>query len=107
MVDPSGRKQRGTKEPFHEGEEESKKTSLMRNIQKTKITVSSPITSLQIDGGKSVKHWQTFFSCTPKSLQTMTAAKKLKDDCSLQEKLWQFQTAYSKAETSLWWKKSV
>ena len=45
MVDPSGRKQRGTEEPFHEGEEESKKASLMVNIQKTKIMVSSPITA--------------------------------------------------------------
>ena len=52
MVDPSGRKQRGTEEPFHEGEEESKKASLMVNIQKTKIMVSSPITSLQIDREK-------------------------------------------------------
>ena len=50
MVDPSGRKQRGTKEPLHEGEEETEKADLMLNIQKMKIMVSSPITSLQIDG---------------------------------------------------------
>ena len=48
-----------------------------------------------------MKQWQILFSWAPKSLQTMTAAKKLKDACSLQEKLWQFQTAYSKAETSI------
>ena len=52
MVDPSGRKQRGTKEPLHEGEEETEKADLMLNIQKMKIMVSSPITSLQIDGEK-------------------------------------------------------
>ena len=50
MVDPSGRKQRGTKEPLHEGEEETEKADLMLNIQKMKIMVSSPITSWQIDG---------------------------------------------------------
>ena len=56
--------------------EESEKAGLKLNIQKTKIMASGPITSWQIDGE------------TPKSLQTVTAAMKLKDTCSLEEKLW-------------------
>ena len=44
----NGRKWRGTKEPFDEGEEESEKTSLKLNIQKTKIMASGSITSWQI-----------------------------------------------------------
>ena len=47
--------------------EESEKLSLKLNIQKTKITASSSITSWQIDG-KQWKQWQTLFSWTPKSL---------------------------------------
>ena len=57
-----------------------------KNIQKTKIMASSPITPQQIDG-KTMKHWQTLFSWAPKSLQMVTAAMKLKDACSLEEKL--------------------
>ena len=63
--------------------EESEKTALKLNFQKTKILASSPITSWQIDG----KQWQTLFSWAPKSLQMVTAAMKLKDSCSLEEKL--------------------
>ena len=48
---------------------------------------SSPITSWQI--GKQWKQWETLFSWAPKSLQMVTAALKLKDACSLKEKLWQ------------------
>ena len=47
---------------------------------------SSPITPQQIDG-KTMKQWQTLFSWAPKSLQMVTAAMKLKDACSLEEKL--------------------
>ena len=65
-------------------EEESKKASLKLNIQKTKIMASGPITSWQID----MKQWQTLFSWAPKSLQMVIAAMKLKDTCSLEEKLW-------------------
>ena len=68
--------------------EESEKVGLKLNIQKTKIMASSPITSWQIDGGKW-KHWKTFFSWAPKSLQMVTTAMQLKDTCSLEEKLWQ------------------
>ena len=67
--------------------EESEKTGLKLNIQKTKIMASSPITSWQIDGEKW-KPWQTLFSWAPKSLQMVTVAMKLKDACSLEEKLW-------------------
>ena len=65
--------------------EESEKADLKLNIQKTKIMESSPITSWQTDG--ETKHWQTLFSWTPKLLQVVTAAMKLKDACSLEDKL--------------------
>ena len=67
--------------------EESEKVGLKLNIQKTKIMASSPITTWQIDG-KQGKQWQIFFSWAPKSLQMVTVAMKLKDACSLGEKLW-------------------
>ena len=66
--------------------EESEKVGLKLNIQKTKIMASGPVTSWQIDG-KQWKQWQTLFWGAPKSLQMMTAAMKLKDACSLEEKL--------------------
>ena len=67
--------------------EESKKVGLKLNIQKTKIMASGPITSWQIDG-KQWKQCQTLFFGTPKSLQMVIAAMKLKDAYSLEEKLW-------------------
>ena len=67
--------------------EESEKTGLKFNIQETKIMASRPITSLQIE--KKWKQWQIFFSWGSKSLQMVTAAMKLKDTFSLEEKLWQ------------------
>ena len=66
--------------------EESEKAGLKLNIQKTKIMASGSITSWQI--GKQWKQWQTLFFGAPKSLQMVTAAMKLKDVCSLDEKLW-------------------
>ena len=66
--------------------EESEKAGLKLNIQKTKIMASSPITSWQIDG--ETVETMTLFGGTPKSLQMVTAAMKLKDTCSLEEKLW-------------------
>ena len=66
--------------------EKSKKPSLKLNIQKTKIMASSPITSCQIDGEK-MKTVADFIFWPPKSWWTVTAAMKLKDACSLQEKL--------------------
>ena len=64
--------------------EESEKAGLTLNIQKVKIMASSPITSWQIDG-ETMK--MVTFSWAPKSLQMVTAAMKLKDPCSLEEKL--------------------
>jgi len=66
--------------------EESEKIGLKLNIQKTKIMASGPITSWQIDG--ETMKTVTLFSWTEKSLQMVTAAMKLKDVCSLKEKLW-------------------
>ena len=71
---------------------ESEKVGLKFNIQKTKIMASSPITSWQIDG-ETVERVADFFfgggvhGVAPKSLQMVTAAVKLKDVCSLEEKL--------------------
>ena len=65
--------------------EESGKIGLKLNIQKTKIMASSPTISLQIDE-ETVETVSDFF-WAPKSLQMVTAAMKLKDACSLEEKL--------------------
>ena len=66
--------------------EESEKVGLKLNIQKTKIMASGPITSWQIDG-ETVKTVSDFILGAPKSLQMVTAAKKLKDVYSLEGKL--------------------
>ena len=66
--------------------EESEKIGLKLNIQKTKIMASGPITSWQIDMEK-METVQILFSWAPKSLQMVPAALKLKDTCSLEEKL--------------------
>ena len=73
--------------------EESEKVGLKLNIQKTKIMASGPITSWQIDG-ETVETATGFFFLAgvggggaSKSLQMVTAAMKLKDACSLEEKL--------------------
>ena len=65
---------------------ESEKVGLKLNIQKTKIKVSGPITSWQIDG-ETVETLRDFILGGPKSLQMVTAAMKLKHACSLEEKL--------------------
>ena len=66
--------------------EESEKIGLKLHIQKTKIMASSPITSWQIDG-KTMETVKNFIFWAPKSLQMVIAAMKLKDTCSLEEKL--------------------
>ena len=66
--------------------EESEKVGLKLNIQKTKIMASSSITSWQIDG-ETVETVSDFIFWAPKSLQMVTEAMKLKDACSLEEKL--------------------
>ena len=67
--------------------EKSENAGLKLNIQKTKIMASSPITSWQIDG-ETVETVADFIFLAPKSLQMVTAAMKLKDAYSLEEKLW-------------------
>ena len=64
--------------------EESAKVGLKFNIQETKIMASCPITSWEIDG----ETVSDFIFWTPKSLQMVTAAMKLKDAYSLEGKLW-------------------
>ena len=66
--------------------EENEKVGLKLNIQKTKIMASSPITSWEIDG-ETVDTVSDFIFWAPKSLQMVTAAMKLKDAYSLEEKL--------------------
>ena len=68
-----------------EVKEDSEKVGLQLNIQKTKIMASGPITFWQIDG----ETMRGFILGASKSLQMVTAAMKLKDACSLEEKLWQ------------------
>ena len=73
---------------------ESEKPRLKLNIQKTTVMASGPITSRhpitsrQI-GEENMETVTDFISWAPKSLWTVTAAMKLKDTCSLEEKLWQ------------------
>ena len=66
--------------------EESEKVGLKLNIQKTKIIASGPITSWQIDG-ETMEILTDFIFLDSKLLQMLTAAMKLKDACSLEEKL--------------------
>ena len=67
--------------------EESEKVGLKLNFQKMKIIASGPITSWEIDG-ETVETVSDFILGTPKSLQMVTAAMKLKDTYSLEGKLW-------------------
>ena len=66
--------------------EESEKVGLKLNIQKTKIMASGPITSWQIDG-ETMETVTDFILGAPESLHMVTTAMKLKDTCSLEEKL--------------------
>ena len=67
--------------------EESEKVGLKLDIQETKVMASGPITSWQIGGETVVTVKRFYFGGTPKSLQMVTAAMKLKDTYSLEEKL--------------------
>ena len=69
--------------------EESEKVGLKLNIQKTKIMASGPITSWEIDGETVERVSDFIFGGAPKSLQVVIAAIKLKDACSLEDKLWE------------------
>ena len=86
MTLPLRQKGRGTKEPLDKNERG--KTGLKLNIQKMKIVASGPITSWQIDG-KQRKQSQTLFSWVQNHCRWWLQAMKLKDACSLEEKLWQ------------------
>ena len=76
-----------TKEPLDESEEESEKAGLKLNIQKTKIMASGPTTSWQI-GGETMETVTDFIFWGSKITVDQTALVKLKDACSLEEKLW-------------------
>ena len=89
------RKWRRTKKPIEETEKKKKSeiVGLKLNIQKTEIMAFGPIISWQIDG-ETVETVTDFILWAQKSLQMMTLAMKLKDGCSLEEKLWQTWTMY-------------
>ena len=86
--------------------EESEKTGLKLNIQKTKVRASGPMTSWQIDG-ETMETVRDFICWAPKSLQMVIAAMKLKDACPLEEKLSRTSTAFYKAETLLCQQRSI
>ena len=75
------------KSPLMKVKEQSEKVGSKLNIQKTKIMASGLITSMEIDG-ETVETVLDFILGAPKSLQIVTAAMKLKDAYSLEEKLW-------------------
>ena len=70
-----------------------KTRDLIKKIRNTKIMASGPITTWQMDG-KTMKTVRNFIFGDSKSLQMVITAMKLKDTCSLEEKLWPNQTAY-------------
>ena len=72
---------------FMNVKEKSENVGLKLNIRETKIMASSPITSWKIDG-ETMEKVTDFIFWAPKSLSIVTAAMKLKDACSLEEKLW-------------------
>ena len=82
-----GESEEEIKSPLMKVKEESEKVGLKLNIQKTKIMASGPITSWQIDGETMETVRDFIGGVAPKSLQMMTVAMKLKDTCSLEEKL--------------------
>ena len=67
--------------------EKSEKVGLKLNIQKLKIMASGPIISWEVDG-ETMETMADFIFWAPKSLQMVISAMKLKDACSLEEKLW-------------------
>ena len=86
QLEPDMKQQTGSKSPLMKVKVESEKVGLKLNTQKTKIMASGPLTSWQI-GGETVETMTDFILGAPKSLQMVTAAMKLKDACSLEEKL--------------------
>ena len=86
MTPPLWQKARGTNSLSMKMKEESEKAGLKLNFQKAKIMALSPITSWQIYG-ITMETVIEFIFGAPESLQMVTAAVKLKDTCSLEEKL--------------------
>ena len=75
------------KSPLRKVKQESEKVGLKLSVQKTKIMASGPITSWQVDGETMETVTDFILRGAPKSVQMVTAAMKLKDPCSLEEKL--------------------
>ena len=86
--------------------EESEKVGLKLSIQKTKIMASGPITSWQIDG-ETMETVTDFIFLNSKITADGDCSHELKDARSLEEKLWQIETAYLKAETLLCQQRSI
>ena len=89
MIPPYGRKQRGTKKLLDKVERGEWKIWLKTQHSKNKdhgIWAHHFMANVM---GKQCKHWQTLFSWAQESLRMVTAAMKLKDTCSLEEKIWQ------------------
>ena len=76
----------------------SEKVAIKLDIQKTKNMAFSPITSWQTDG-EIVETVSDYFGGAPKSLQMVTAAMKLEDTCSLEEKLWPTSVQFSSIQS--------
>ena len=87
MTPPLWQKAKKSLEPLDESERGEWKVGLKLNIQKTKIMASGPTTSWQIDG-ETVETVTDFFLGSKITAIWLTAAMKLKDTCSLEEKLW-------------------
>ena len=85
---PYGRKQRGTKEPLDESERGEWKSWLKTQHSKNEDHGIRSHHYMANRWGKQWKQWETLFFWAPKSLQMVIAAMKLKDSCSLEEKLW-------------------
>ena len=99
---PMAESQEELKSFFTKVKEEREKVGLKLNIQETNIMASGPITSWQLDG-ETVETMADFIFLGPK----ITADSDCSDTCSLEEKLWPTETAYSKAETLLYQQMSV
>ena len=87
--------------------EESEKAGLKLNIQKNEDHGVWPHHFMANRWENNENSDRFLFSWAPKSLRTVTAAMKLKDTCSLEEKFWPTYIAYSKAETSLFQQRSI
>ena len=89
MTPPLWQNRRGTKEPFDDGESGEWKSWLKAQHSKNEDHGIHSHRFMANRWGNKWRQWQTLFSWAPKSLKTVTSAMKLKDTCSLEEKLWQ------------------